>query len=194
MLVAEECWDDAPRHTPLEEMSGRGVPKRVNRGVFGEATLAYHERKGLLEGGRRERRLLVPSGAQPGPRARAASIPATAPGSVRPGAPRGLCPLCPVGHGPAGAGGRCPRPAAASLPVGAAHKHRSSADTCGLSSVVPRPAGSALPADSARWAVLGGAGDGCARRPATGASECARRRTGSHRDGGVTCSRRPASH
>ena len=43
----------------------------MNRGVFGEATLAYHERKGLLEGGRRERRLLEPSGAQPGPRARA---------------------------------------------------------------------------------------------------------------------------
>jgi hypothetical protein len=42
----------------------------VNRGVCGEAPLAHHERAGLLEGGRRQRRLLVPSGAQPGPGAR----------------------------------------------------------------------------------------------------------------------------
>src|SRR5262245_20425387 len=126
-------------------MGGIGVPERVDRGVFGEATLAYHELEGLLEGGGREKRLLVPSGEQPGPGARAASRPSTAPGSTRPGAPSSLCPLCPVGRGPACAGGRCPRPAAASLPADAAHKHRSSADTCGLSSVVPRPAGSALP-------------------------------------------------
>jgi hypothetical protein len=70
MLVAKECLDDAPRHTPLEEMRGRGVPKRVHRGVFGEATLAHHELQGLLEGGRRERRLLVSSGEPPGPGAR----------------------------------------------------------------------------------------------------------------------------
>ena len=68
--MAKECLDDAPRHTPLEEMRGRGVPKRRNRGVFGEATLAHHELQGLLEGGRRERRLLVSSGEQPGPGAR----------------------------------------------------------------------------------------------------------------------------
>jgi hypothetical protein len=47
------------------------MPERVNRGVFGEATLAYHELTGRLEGGRRERRLLVSSGAPPGPGARA---------------------------------------------------------------------------------------------------------------------------
>jgi hypothetical protein len=69
-LVAKECLDDAPRHAPLSEMGGIGVPERGHRGVFGEATLADHELQGLLEGGRRERRLLVPSGEQPGPRAR----------------------------------------------------------------------------------------------------------------------------
>jgi hypothetical protein len=68
--VAQECVDDAPRHTPLEEMRGRGVPKRVHRGVVGEATLAHHARTGLLEGGRRERRLLVSRGEPPGPGAR----------------------------------------------------------------------------------------------------------------------------
>jgi hypothetical protein len=51
-------------------MSGRGVSKRVNRGVFGEAPLAHLERTGLLEGGRRERRLLGSHGEQPGPGAR----------------------------------------------------------------------------------------------------------------------------
>ena len=52
-LVPEECLDDAQRHAPLSEMGGIGVPQRVNRGVFGEATLAYHALKGLLEGSRR---------------------------------------------------------------------------------------------------------------------------------------------
>jgi hypothetical protein len=51
-------------------MGGIGVSERVNRGVFGEATLADHALKGLLEGSRRERRLLVPSGEPPGPGAR----------------------------------------------------------------------------------------------------------------------------
>ena len=55
-------------------MSGIGVPKRVHRGVFGEATRAHHELEGLLEGGRRERRLLVSSGEQPGPGARALPV------------------------------------------------------------------------------------------------------------------------
>jgi hypothetical protein len=69
-LVPEEFLDDAPRHAPLSEMGGIGVPQRVNRGVFGEATLTHHALKGLLQGSRRERRLLVPSGEQPGPGAR----------------------------------------------------------------------------------------------------------------------------
>ena len=51
-------------------MSGRGVPTRGHGGVGGEATLAHHERNGLLEGGRRERRLLVSRGEHPGPGAR----------------------------------------------------------------------------------------------------------------------------
>jgi hypothetical protein len=73
-LVAKEFLDDAPRHAPLSARGGIGGPERVNRGIFGEATLAYHELNGLLEDGRRERRLLVPSGAQPGPRARALPV------------------------------------------------------------------------------------------------------------------------
>jgi hypothetical protein len=52
-LVAKEFLDDAPRHAPCSERRGLGVPARVNRGVLGEATLAYHELQGLLEGGRR---------------------------------------------------------------------------------------------------------------------------------------------
>ena len=38
----------------------------MDGGILGEATLAHHELEGLLEGGRRERRLLVSSGEQPG--------------------------------------------------------------------------------------------------------------------------------
>jgi hypothetical protein len=125
--------------------------------------------------------------------AHAARRPVTAPGCVRPRAPSGLGPLGPGGHGPACAEDHGPRPVAASLPVGAAHTPRSSADPCGPSSVVPRPAGSALPAASARRAVFGGAGDGCARRRATGAAACARRRIGSQTGGCVTCSPRPAA-
>jgi hypothetical protein len=68
--VAQEFLADAQRHTPREKMRGIGVPKRVNRGVFGEATLAHDKLQGLLEGGRRERRLLVPRREQPGPGAR----------------------------------------------------------------------------------------------------------------------------
>ncbi len=64
--VAKECLENAQRHPLLSERSGLGVPQRVNRGVFGEAALAHHELKGLLQGGRRERRLPVPSGEQPG--------------------------------------------------------------------------------------------------------------------------------
>jgi hypothetical protein len=74
-LVAQECWDDAPRHTPLSEMRGIGVPQRVHRGVCGEATLAHHELESLLESGRRERRLLVSRGEQPGPGARPLPVP-----------------------------------------------------------------------------------------------------------------------
>ncbi len=86
-LVPEECWDDAPRHAPLEEMGRLGVPERVHRGVFGEATLAYHELRGRLEGGRRERRLRGPSGEPPGPGARAL-----------PGSPPPLQSPCGQGH------------------------------------------------------------------------------------------------
>jgi hypothetical protein len=59
----------------------------MNRGVFGEATLAGHARQGLPEGRCRERRLPVARGAHPGPRAR-----------TRPGEPQPL--QGPVGRGP----------------------------------------------------------------------------------------------
>jgi hypothetical protein len=51
-------------------MGGIGVSQRVHRGVFGEAPLAHHARQGRLQSSGRERRLLVSSGAHPGPRAR----------------------------------------------------------------------------------------------------------------------------
>jgi hypothetical protein len=65
-LVAKEFLDHAQRHPLRSEMRGIRVPKRVNRGVFGKAALTHHARQGLLQGGRRERRLPVPSGEQPG--------------------------------------------------------------------------------------------------------------------------------
>ena len=63
--------DDAPGDPARQARRGRGVPERVERGLVGEATLAPHAREGLREGGRRERRLLVSSGAPPGSGARA---------------------------------------------------------------------------------------------------------------------------
>ena len=82
------------RHPALQEMRGVGVPQRVDGGLLGEATLAHHELEGLLEGGRRERRRLVSGGEQPGPGVlRAASRPATAPGSVWPRAQAVFTPL-----------------------------------------------------------------------------------------------------
>jgi hypothetical protein len=47
-------------------MRGVGVSERVERRIFGEATLAHHALESLLEGGRRERHPLVSSGEQPG--------------------------------------------------------------------------------------------------------------------------------
>jgi hypothetical protein len=47
-LVAKQLLDDAQRHAALEEMGGIGVPKRVNRGIFAEATPADHALKALL--------------------------------------------------------------------------------------------------------------------------------------------------
>jgi hypothetical protein len=76
-LVAKECVDDAPRHAPRSELGGLGVSERMTRGVFGAATLAGHALRGRLEGSRRERRLLVPSGEHPGPGAR--TLPASPP-------------------------------------------------------------------------------------------------------------------
>ena len=144
-LVAQEFLDDAPRHTPRSEMRGIGVPKRVHRGVFGEATLAHHELQGLLEGGRRERRLLVSSGEHT--RAGGAHAASTTRHRSRvrsaTGTKRSL-PPCALSDTDQHALRINVRDlSAASLPVGAAHTPRSSADTCGLSSVVPRPAGSA---------------------------------------------------
>jgi hypothetical protein len=65
-LVAEQFLDDSPRHAPFQQMGRIGVPQRRDGGILGHATLAYHELEGLLKGGRRERRLLVPGGEQPG--------------------------------------------------------------------------------------------------------------------------------
>jgi hypothetical protein len=192
-LVPAAGGDAAPRPAPLPPRGGLGVAARGERGVVGEATRAYHARAGLRAGGRRARRRLVSSGEPPGPGARAASRPATAPGAVRPRAPSGLCPLGPGGRGPASAGGRWPRPGAASLPAGAAPQPSCAADPCGRSRLAPRPAGRAPPADAARRAVCGGAGAGCARRPATGAAAGARRSTASPRAGGGMGARRPAA-
>ena len=56
-------------------MSGVGVSERVDGGIFcGEATLAHHEREGLLKGGRWERHPLVSSGEQPGSGGRARPV------------------------------------------------------------------------------------------------------------------------
>jgi hypothetical protein len=46
---------------------GVGMPECMDRSVFGETALAYHEFKGLLEGSRRQGHLLVPSREPPGP-------------------------------------------------------------------------------------------------------------------------------
>jgi hypothetical protein len=59
---------------PRSARGGSGGPTRGPRGVLGEATRAYHERTGLREGGRRERRRLIPRGAPPGPGGRALPV------------------------------------------------------------------------------------------------------------------------
>jgi hypothetical protein len=73
-VVPEELLDDAQRDPTLQEMHGVGMPERVDRGVFGEAALAHHELKGLLEGSRRQGRLLMPSWEQPWPGAGALPV------------------------------------------------------------------------------------------------------------------------
>jgi hypothetical protein len=61
-LMTEELLDDAPGEPALQELRGVGVAERVDGGIFGEATLAHHALEGLLEGGRREGRLLGSGG------------------------------------------------------------------------------------------------------------------------------------
>jgi hypothetical protein len=50
------------------------MPERMERRVCGEAALAYHELKGLLEGSRRQGHRLVPSREPPGPGAYALPV------------------------------------------------------------------------------------------------------------------------
>jgi hypothetical protein len=64
-LVAQQGRHDPPRHAPFQQRGTRGVPQRMAGGLRGHAALAPHAREGLVKGGRRERRLLGASGAQP---------------------------------------------------------------------------------------------------------------------------------
>src|ERR671922_2967957 len=73
-LVAEPFLNDPQRHAPFQQMGGVGVPQRMDGGILGNATLAYYQLEGLLKGGRRERRLLVPGGEQPGAGPRALPV------------------------------------------------------------------------------------------------------------------------
>ena len=138
------------------------------------------------------------AGAGPGtPRggaARAARTPATTLGAGGAVARSDRARLGPGILVPAAVARRGPRPAAASLPAGAARRHRSSADTSGRSGVPPAPAGAGPPADSTRPAALGSSGGARGRRLATAAAAGARRSTGAPRGAYGRCAPRPASH
>jgi hypothetical protein len=178
---------------PRQRRRGGGVPARGAGGVLSEAALAPHARAGLLEGGGRERRLLVSSGAHPGPGAR--DLPIGSPPLQGPFGPGHIAVLAPVALADPDqhAVGRGPRPVDGSLPSGAAHRPRSSVGTCGPPGFPPSPRGSALPAGAAPLAACGFGGVAGARQPATAAAGCARRTTGCPRGESGTWPRRPAS-
>ena len=114
---------------------------------------------------------------------RAASRPATAPGSVWPGALSGLVPRGPVAPGPAAGRGPCPRPAAGAPPAGAIHRPRSVADPAQLGGGRPRPTANGRPGDSPPRTVLGGAEAACASGPAMVAAGCSPQKPGAPRGG-----------
>jgi hypothetical protein len=51
-LVAQQFLNDPQRHPPFQEVSGIGVPQRMDGGIFGNPTLAHHHVARLLEGSR----------------------------------------------------------------------------------------------------------------------------------------------
>jgi hypothetical protein len=193
-LGAQHRLHDPPRDAVCQPRGGLGVAPGLAGGLWGQPAVAHDRWARLREGGGGQGRR-AGRGTPRGGAAGAARTPATTRAPGGPAVRRGLCALGLVRTRTSRrVGGRCPRPAAASRPAGAAHRQRASANTAGLSACRPRPAGAGPPATSRPPAALGASGGACGHRPAQGAAGSTPSRTGSHRGACGRGARRPAAH
>jgi hypothetical protein len=194
-LVAEQGLNDPQRHASLSEMGGIGVPQRLDGGILGNATPAYHPLEGLLEGSRRERRLLGPGEEPPGVGPLALPVRPQHLSDPRGPGDEALVAALALAHAPQ----QALRVAVRDLQRGPFPQ----AQPTGREQLQTHPGarvhdqgqqGADLPPTQHDRPFVGGAGGARGRSRAPGVSAGVRQRIAAHRGESGRCSRRPAAH